>query len=87
MTNYIYLMEFFENCMRRNRLFIFEDRIWLGAGETQGYQDIVFFQLSAGAEVIKISKRFFLQNAGNNTMLKVETMVKYSDNEIIQDNP
>ncbi|XP_052792872.1 uncharacterized protein LOC128226836 isoform X2 [Mya arenaria] len=30
--------------------------------------------ISDGAEIIKISKRFFLQHAKNNTMLKVETM-------------
>ncbi|XP_076446116.1 uncharacterized protein LOC143283723 isoform X5 [Babylonia areolata] len=30
--------------------------------------------VSDGAEVIKISKRFFLQHAQNNTMLRVETM-------------
>nr|KAG5698817.1 hypothetical protein BaRGS_019669 [Batillaria attramentaria] len=30
--------------------------------------------VSEGAEVIKISKRFFLQHAQNNTMLRVETM-------------
>ena len=35
-------------------------------------------QVSDGAEVIKISKRFFLQHAQNNTMLRVETMVCYS---------
>ena len=40
------------------------------------------FQLSDGAEVVKISKRFFLQNADNNTMLKVETMVCCHSNEI-----
>lgn len=32
--------------------------------------------VSDGAEVIKISKRFFLQHAQNNTMLRVETMHK-----------
>ena len=36
-----------------------------------------FLQLSDGAEVIKINKRFFLHNAGNNTMLKVDTMVHF----------
>ncbi|ELT93381.1 hypothetical protein CAPTEDRAFT_212926 [Capitella teleta] len=35
-----------------------------------------FSLVSDGAEVIKISKRFFLQLAGNNTMLKVEMMYK-----------
>ncbi|KAH3835165.1 uncharacterized protein LOC127878895 isoform X2 [Dreissena polymorpha] len=30
--------------------------------------------ISDGAEIIKISKRFFIQHAKNNTMLKVETM-------------
>lgn len=30
--------------------------------------------VSEGAEVIKISKRFFLKHAQNNTMLRVETM-------------
>ncbi|XP_064609496.1 uncharacterized protein LOC135473570 [Liolophura sinensis] len=30
--------------------------------------------VSEGAEVIRISKRFFLQHARNNTMLKIETM-------------
>jgi len=32
--------------------------------------------ISDGAEVITITKRFFLQNANNNTMLKVETRFK-----------
>lgn len=30
--------------------------------------------ISDGAEIIRISKRFFLQHAQNNTMLRVETM-------------
>ena len=36
---------------------------------------LLLFQISDGAEIIKISKRFFLSHAQNNTMLKVETMV------------
>ena len=38
---------------------------------------LLLFQISDGAEIIKISKRFFLSHAQNNTMLKVETMVCY----------
>lgn len=33
--------------------------------------------VSDGAEVIRISKRFFLLHAKNNTMLRVETMVRF----------
>ncbi|XP_064637800.1 uncharacterized protein LOC135494004 isoform X2 [Lineus longissimus] len=36
-----------------------------------------FSLVSDGAEVIRISKRFFLQNAKNNTMLKVDTLHKH----------
>ncbi|CAH1776857.1 unnamed protein product [Owenia fusiformis] len=32
--------------------------------------------MSDGAEIIRVNKRFFLQHAQNNTMLKVETMYK-----------
>ncbi len=35
------------------------------------------FQISEGAEIVKINKRFFLQKASNNTRLKLDTMVRY----------
>lgn len=38
----------------------------------------VCMQVSDGAELIKINKRFFMQHAQNNTMLRVETMVRSS---------
>lgn len=38
----------------------------------------VCMQVSDGAELIKINKRFFMQHAQNNTMLRVETMVSSS---------
>ncbi|WAQ99542.1 hypothetical protein MAR_023915 [Mya arenaria] len=46
-------------------------------GNSRRNSDIVphgTYLTSDGAEIIKISKRFFLQHAKNNTMLKVETM-------------
>ncbi|XP_074651261.1 uncharacterized protein LOC141906017 [Tubulanus polymorphus] len=40
-----------------------------------------FSLISDGAEIIRISKRFFLQRANNNTMLKVDTLIKKYMNE------
>ena len=36
---------------------------------------IKYFQISEGSEVIKINKRFFLDNVSNNTLLEIRKLV------------